>query len=118
MSILVLAESSGTIFYNINTQLAYLCLQVGLTIIYTLLVVGRLFSLRMQMRDTLGKEHVRPYETAAIMVVGSAALYTILGIFIISFALHSNISNLVLLSISHIQVSTFHVPVLWGIVFL
>ncbi|KAF8548282.1 hypothetical protein OG21DRAFT_1564907 [Imleria badia] len=104
MSILVLAESSGAVFYNINSQLAYLCLQVGLTFLYTLLVAGRLFALRIQMRDTLGREHVRPYETAAIMVVESAALYSALGIlFILTFALHSNVCNLVFLSISHVQ---------------
>ncbi|KAH0826424.1 hypothetical protein J3R83DRAFT_5399 [Lanmaoa asiatica] len=104
MSILVLAECSGTIFYNINFQLVYLCLQVGLTVFYTLLVAGRLFIVRKQMRDTLGKEHIRPYETAVITVVESAALYSVLGIiFIFSFAFHSNISNLVFTSVSHVQ---------------
>ncbi|KAG6371459.1 hypothetical protein JVT61DRAFT_9486 [Boletus reticuloceps] len=87
MSTVVLAGSNGAIFYNINFQLVYLCLQVGLTIIYTLLVAGRLFSLRMQMR-ALGREHVRPYETAVIVVVESAALYSVVGVnFIFSFAL-------------------------------
>jgi len=53
MSILVLAEANGAVFYNINTQLAYLCLQVGLTLIYTLLVACRLLVLR---KKTLGSE--------------------------------------------------------------
>ena len=106
MSILVLVESGSAAFYNINFQLAYLCLEVGMTITYTLLVAGRLFVLRKQMRDTLGREHIRPYEAAAMMVVESAALYTVLGIiFIISFALGSYIINLVFLSVSHVQVS-------------
>ena len=106
MSIIVLAESSGAIFYNVNFELAYLCLQVGLTIIYTLLVAGRLFALRKQMRDTLGREHVRTYEIAATMVVESAALYSVVGIiFIFTFALHSDVINLVFLSVSHVQVS-------------
>lgn len=105
MSILVLAESTGAVFYNINSQLAYLCLQVGLTIIYTLLVAGRLFVFRKRMRDVLGREHIRPYEIATSMVVESAALYSALGIlFIFTFAFHSNISNLVFLSVSHVQV--------------
>lgn len=107
MSILVLVGSSGAIFYNINSQLAYLCLQIGLTIIYTLLVAGRLFFLRGQMRDTLGRAHVRPYEVAAIMVIESSALYSVLGIlFIFTFALHSDVCNLVFLSVSHVQVRT------------
>ena len=119
MSILVLAEASGAIFYNAYSELVYLCLQVGLTFIYSLLVAGRLFSFRMKMRDTLGRGHVRTYETAAMMVVESAAIYSTLGIiFIVSFALHSNISNLVFLSISHVQVSpaVFTVPFDRGVV--
>ncbi|KAG8220334.1 hypothetical protein J3R82DRAFT_3474 [Butyriboletus roseoflavus] len=104
MSIIVLAEASGTVFYNINYELVYLCLQVGLTIVYTLLVAGRLFSLRNKIGDILGRQYVRPYDTVVIMVVESAALYSVFGIiFIFSFALHSNVSNLVLLSVSNIQ---------------
>ncbi|KAG8220335.1 hypothetical protein J3R82DRAFT_3475 [Butyriboletus roseoflavus] len=104
MSILVLVESSGAIFYAINSQLAYLCLQVGLTIVYTLLVAGRLFSLRKEMRDTLEAEHIRPYKTAAMMVIESSALYSVFGIiFIFSYALNSDVCNLVFMSVSHVQ---------------
>ncbi|KIJ63955.1 hypothetical protein HYDPIDRAFT_28853 [Hydnomerulius pinastri MD-312] len=104
MSILILAESSGAVFYNINTQLAYLCIEVGMTVIYTVLVTGRLFALRKQMKEILGREHVRTYETVAAMVIESAAMYSTLGIiFIIAFAVHSNVSNLVFLAISHVQ---------------
>ena len=106
MSILVLVESGSTTFYNINSELIYLCLEVGLTIIYTLLVAGRLFVIRARTRDTLGREHLRPYEAAAMMVIESAAPYTVLCIlFIVSFALGSYIDNLIFLSISHVQVS-------------
>jgi hypothetical protein len=103
MSILVLAEANGAVFYNINTQLAYLCLQVGLTLIYTLLVACRLLVLR---KKTLGSEGVSPYGSTATMVVESAALYAPVGIiFIVSFAVHSDVTNLVFLSTSHAQVS-------------
>jgi len=104
MSILILAECSGVVFYDINTQLAYLALEVGLTVVYTFLVSGRLLALRQKMKAVLGKEHVHTYEAVVTMVVESAAVYTVLGmIFIVSFALHSNISNLVFLAISHVQ---------------
>lgn len=106
-------ESSRAIFYDINSQLAYLFLQVGLTIVYTLLVAGRLFTVRRYLRDALGKDFARPYEIAAIMVVESAAPYTALAIiFIVSFALHSDVTNLVFLSVSHVQVSLHCVAVL------
>lgn len=106
MSVLVLAEASGAVFYNINTELAYLCLQIGFTLLYTLLVVARLLSLGRKTLETLGWRDVPPYEAAAMMVVESAALYAPLGIvFIIAFAIHSDVTNLIFLSISHVQVS-------------
>lgn len=108
MAILVLTESKGAVFYNINVQLAYLCIAVGMNIIYTILVVGRLLYIRNQVKNALGKEHSEPYTSAAALVVESAALYSILGIiFIASFARHSDVSNLVFLSISHVQVCDY-----------
>ena len=105
MSILVLAEAVGAVFYSINTQLAYLCLQIGLVLIYTLLVASRLLALRTKTRG-LGKEKASPYGSAATMIVESAALYAPVGIvFIVAFALHSDVTNLVFLSVSHVQVS-------------
>lgn len=111
LSILILAEASGAVFYNINSQLAYLCIEVGMTVIYTLLVVGRLFIYRRQMESFMGEDHLRTYNKIMTMVVESAAVYSVLGvIFIISFALHSDITNLVFLAISHVQVSVKSLP--------
>lgn len=107
LSIGVLAGASGAVFYNINTQLAYLCVEVGMTVAYTLLVSWRLLKFRRGLEGFVGSEHLRTYNAAVTMVVESAAMYSVLGvIFIISYALHSNISNLVLLSISHVQASS------------
>ncbi|KAI6044611.1 hypothetical protein EDC04DRAFT_323531 [Pisolithus marmoratus] len=104
LSIVILAGASGTVFYNINAQLAYLCIEVGMTVMYTLLVSWRLLKFRWGMEGLVGGEHLRIYNAAVTMVVESAAMYSVLGIaFIISYALHSNISNLVFLSISHVQ---------------
>ncbi|EJC99615.1 uncharacterized protein FOMMEDRAFT_112684 [Fomitiporia mediterranea MF3/22] len=104
MSILVLTESIGAVFYNIKVQLAYLCIAVGTNIIYTILVVARLVAVRNQVRETLGAEHAETYVSIAAMVVESAAMYSALGvIYIVAFSVHSNVSNLVFLSISHVQ---------------
>ncbi|KAH8116725.1 hypothetical protein DFH11DRAFT_1687622 [Phellopilus nigrolimitatus] len=104
MAILVLTESNGAVFYNINVQLAYLCIAVGMNIIYTVLVVGRLLAVRKQIKEALGPEHSESYTSIVAMLVESAALYSVLGvIYIASFSLHSNVSNLVFLSISHVQ---------------
>ncbi|KAF8841428.1 hypothetical protein BDN67DRAFT_967187 [Paxillus ammoniavirescens] len=103
-SIVIIAQSSGAVFYNINTQLAYLSIEVGMTVIYTVLVTGRLLVLRQRMKQVLEREHFRTYETVATMVIESAAMYSVLGvIFIVAFAIGSNVSNLVFLSISHVQ---------------
>jgi hypothetical protein len=108
MSIIVLVESSGMVYYNINAQLAYLTLKFALSIIYAILVSGRLLAIRKKMKPVIGREHIRTYETIITMVVQSAALYVVLEVvFMVSFALRSNVLNLVFLSISHVQVSSF-----------
>jgi len=105
LSILILAEASGVVYYNIQSQIAFLCITVGMTVIYTLLVAGRLLRYRRRMESFVSREHLRTYDEVMTMVVESAAIYSIFGIiFIISFALHSYISNLVFLAISHVQV--------------
>ncbi|KAF9237208.1 hypothetical protein BU15DRAFT_48915 [Melanogaster broomeanus] len=104
MSILNLAESSGTTSYAFDTQLAYVSLQVGLTVIYTILVSGRLLAVQKRMKAIPGKEQDDIYGTVITMVVASATMYCALEvIFIFSFALYSNVSNLVFLTISHVQ---------------
>ncbi|KAG1779049.1 hypothetical protein EV702DRAFT_1277476 [Suillus placidus] len=106
MSILVIIQSSaGVIWYNIHIQLAYLCIEVGLSVIYTVLVTNRLFVMRGLMRQVMGEhDYSSIYDTSILMVIESAVLYSVCAIiFIVSFALHSNVSNLCFLSISHIQ---------------
>ncbi|KAG1845284.1 hypothetical protein DFJ58DRAFT_730878 [Suillus subalutaceus] len=106
MSILVLIQSSaGVIWYNINVQLAYLCIEVGLSVIYTVLVTNRLLVMRGLMRQVMQEqEYSSIYNTSILMVIESAMLYSVCAIiYIVSFALHSNITNLCFLSISHVQ---------------
>ncbi|KIM67663.1 hypothetical protein SCLCIDRAFT_7324 [Scleroderma citrinum Foug A] len=69
-----------------------------------LAMVGRLLIHRRQMEGLVSKEHLRTCGEVMTMVVESAAPSSILSIiFIISFALHSYICNLVFLAISHVQ---------------
>ncbi|KAG2126691.1 hypothetical protein BD769DRAFT_786749 [Suillus cothurnatus] len=106
MSILVLIQSSaGAIWYNINVQLAYLCIEMGLSVIYTVLVTNRLLVMRGLMRQVMQEhEHSSIYDTSILMVIESTMLYSVCAIiFIVSFALHSNVTNLCFLSISHVQ---------------
>ncbi|KAG1770933.1 hypothetical protein EDD22DRAFT_984791 [Suillus occidentalis] len=105
MAILVLVESSaGAIFYNINTELAYLSLEVGLTVTYSVLVTSRLLSMRGLMKQIMREYDSSTYDTIVLMVVESAMVYIAYAIvFIVSFGMHSYVSNLCFLSISHVQ---------------
>jgi len=105
MAILVLIESSaGAVFYNINTELAYLSLEVGLTVTYSVLVTSRLLSMRGLMRQIIREYDSSTYDTIVLMVIESAMAYIAYAIvFIVSFGMHNNVSNLCFLSISHVQ---------------
>jgi hypothetical protein len=101
MSIIVLIETStGIVWYNINIELAYLCIEVGLTVMYTILTANRLLVIRNKMKQIMPEYDSSTYDIVVLVVIESAVLYSVFAIiFIVSFALHSNVSNLCLLSI-------------------
>jgi len=76
-------------------------------VIYTILVAGRLLAMRRNIRQALANYDSSIYDTIVIMVVESAAAYSIFAvIFIVSFALHwDGISTLCFLSVTQLQVS-------------
>ncbi|KAG1736649.1 uncharacterized protein EDB91DRAFT_500893 [Suillus paluster] len=97
--------STGTVYYQINVITAYLCIQVGITVIYTTLVVHRLLAMRKQMKRAMAQYDSSTYDTIVLMVVESAGLYSVFAIiFIIAFALHLNgITTICYLSIASVQ---------------
>ncbi|KAG2135106.1 hypothetical protein DEU56DRAFT_949454 [Suillus clintonianus] len=106
LSIIVVFQSStGTLFYNITVELAYLCIEVGLTLIYTILVTNRLFAMRERMRQIMVQYDSKTYNTIALAVIESAALYSVFAIiFIVAFAIHAHgVTILCFLSIGNIQ---------------
>jgi hypothetical protein len=108
LSIIIQVEAStGVVFFDISIELAYLCVQVGLTVIYTLLVANRLLTMRGQLRQVMGEYDSSTYDTIVLMVVESALAYTVFAIvFIIAFALHNNgLTTMCFLSIGKVQVS-------------
>ncbi|KAL1742407.1 hypothetical protein HDZ31DRAFT_66015 [Schizophyllum fasciatum] len=103
VGVMVLAQRHA-VFSHLGVQLAYLSLSVSTNIVFTLLVAGRLFSVRNRIRDTLGAEYSTTFGSVAATLVESSALYSFFGIiFIVAFALESNVQNLIFLAISHIQ---------------
>ncbi|KAG2128759.1 uncharacterized protein EDB93DRAFT_1256550 [Suillus bovinus] len=106
LSITVMVQAStGAKFYNIIIELAYLCVEVGLSVIYTVLVISRLFVMRWRMMQVIPQFDSSTYDTIALMVVESAGLYTIVSIvFIIGFGMYSiGLTTLCFLAIGKIQ---------------
>ncbi|KAI4522955.1 hypothetical protein K525DRAFT_283173 [Schizophyllum commune Loenen D] len=103
IGVMVLAQRHA-VFSHLGVQLAYLSLSVSTNIVFTLLVAGRLLAVRNRIRDTLGTEYSTTFGSVAATLVESSALYSFFGIvFIVAFALQSNVQNLIFLAISHIQ---------------
>jgi hypothetical protein len=99
--------STGIAFYDINIEPAYLGIQVGLNVIYTILVAYRLLDMRRKMKELVEQYDSRLYDTLVLIIVESVMAYTIFAIvFIVAFALHLNaITTICFLSIGQVQVS-------------
>jgi hypothetical protein len=97
--------STGIAFYNLDVEPAYLCIQVGLNVIYTVLVVYILLDMRKKMKALVAQFDSSIYDTVVLMVVESAMAYSVFAIlFIVAFALHlDGITTLCFLSISQFQ---------------
>jgi hypothetical protein len=107
-SITVLVQAGAyQSFYNNIAELAYLCIEIGHTVLYTILVTNRLFVMRKRMKQIMTHYDSSTYNTIALMVIESAALYSAFGIaFIVAFAMHAyGLTTLCFLSIGKIQVS-------------
>ncbi|KAG0699508.1 hypothetical protein DFH29DRAFT_44626 [Suillus ampliporus] len=106
LSILILIQAStGAVFFKINTMLLYLCMELGFTMIYTILVANRLLTMRGQMKQAMAQYDSSTYDTVVLMLIESAMLYSVFCIIlIVSLALHSDgVKNLFFLSIGNIQ---------------
>ncbi|KAG1827837.1 hypothetical protein EV424DRAFT_1537221 [Suillus variegatus] len=112
VAIVVLVQAgTGALFYNINTTLAYLVFLVANTVLYTILVVTRLLSMRSRMKTALasnyGPSTYDPsiYDHIIRMVVESAMAYSVfVVIYIVAFSVHSDtVSTLCFLSINQVQ---------------
>ncbi|KAG1730968.1 uncharacterized protein EDB91DRAFT_1059118 [Suillus paluster] len=101
----IIQASTGVVYYSINVIVAYLCIEVGLSVIYTILVANRLLAMRRLMKRVMAQHDTSAYDTVVLMVIESAVLYsTFAMIFIVAFALHlQSVSTLCFLCINSIQ---------------
>jgi hypothetical protein len=107
-SITVLIQAgTDNVFYNNPAELAYICFEIGHTVLYTILVTYRLFVMRERMRQIMAQYDSRTYNTVALMVIESAAFYAVFAIaFMVAFAVHAyGLTTMCFLSIGKIQVS-------------
>ncbi|KAG2142716.1 hypothetical protein BD769DRAFT_1348516 [Suillus cothurnatus] len=104
ITVLYQAGTNGS-FYNDPVELAYLCIEVGFTVIYTILVTNRLFVMRGRMKQIMDQYDSSTYDAIALMVIECAALYSVFAvIFIVAFGVHfDGVSTLCFLSIGKIQ---------------
>ncbi|KAF8502521.1 hypothetical protein JB92DRAFT_3145924 [Gautieria morchelliformis] len=65
---------------KIPVPIIFFSLSVGLNVVLTTLIVGRLLAYRRRLDRSLGYQHTRPYVTIMAIVIESAALYTCVGI--------------------------------------
>ncbi|KAJ7632253.1 hypothetical protein FB45DRAFT_1145627, partial [Roridomyces roridus] len=93
-----------TIFFKSNFQLGFLALSCAYNLLFTTLVTARLLIARNQITLLLGAGHAKPYASLTATLVESASLYFVFDLlFVITFALHSKIQNLILLENCFIQ---------------
>jgi len=89
-SIIVEYESTAETSVVINFAIPYFSLSVSLTVIATALIIARLMAGRRSVQKALRTNDSVPYVSVAAMLVESAALYTIVGIFFIALLCTEN----------------------------
>jgi len=94
------AERPGANLWTHTTvqfAVPYWSMTIAINATMTLAIAYRLLSMRRRVTSTLGAEHGGMYTSVAAMIVESAAIYSVTGlVFIICYARHSNVQNLVL----------------------
>ncbi|KAJ8095745.1 hypothetical protein PM082_022852 [Marasmius tenuissimus] len=92
------------VFVSFQSQLGFLIVSCIYNITFTSLVVYRLMSIRKQVTSIMGEDYASMYSKLTVILVESAALYFVVeAIFLVSFALRSNVQNLVFMQYPNIQ---------------
>ncbi|KAJ7207049.1 hypothetical protein GGX14DRAFT_635902 [Mycena pura] len=94
----------AALFFNLNVQLSFLVLTCTFNLLFTVLVSTRLLTARNRITSLLGAEHAITYTSITATLVESAALYFIFDVIcVVTYAVHSDIQNLILLENCLIQ---------------
>lgn len=78
-----------------------------MTLMLTVLIVGRLLLLRHRLRTTLGTRHETPYLSVSAMLVESSLLYSVFALlFLVLFAKNDPGQNIIFPVLGQVQVRT------------
>ncbi|KAF8905700.1 hypothetical protein CPB85DRAFT_1437237 [Mucidula mucida] len=87
--------------------LIFWTLSLGLNVLLTALIMGRLLCARARARRFLGVHHATVYTQVAAMIIESAAVYTLITIaFVILFGLHHPAYNVMIVLYPQVQCIT------------
>ncbi|KAJ2929654.1 hypothetical protein H1R20_g7447, partial [Candolleomyces eurysporus] len=90
---------------TIDIGTAYWSLSIGMNVIVTVAIAGRLLKMRANIRKILGPKHSSPYTSVLAMIIESAALYTSWAlVFMVAYAKGDTFQNIVLSSLGQVQV--------------
>ncbi|KLO13554.1 hypothetical protein SCHPADRAFT_873819 [Schizopora paradoxa] len=104
MFIISLSESSPLVASGPDWAIPYFSISLGLNILITTAIVGRLLLIRHRITSVLGSKHGSQYTSIAAMLVESASMYSAFSIFfIVPFAINSSISVIPLQTIGQVQ---------------
>ncbi|KIK56948.1 hypothetical protein GYMLUDRAFT_247480 [Collybiopsis luxurians FD-317 M1] len=103
MSVMVFAGKKA-LFTSLNLETSSLALSCTYNLLFTILVSFRLLAVRRIVQRALSPEHAKPYMSITTTLIESASLYFVSDlIFLVSFAVQSNVENLILLENCLIQ---------------
>ena len=75
----------------------YWAISIATNTILTIAIIVRLVMARKQLKTVMGIEHALEYTSLIAIFVESASLYTITSlIYLVAFAVNSNVQNLIL----------------------
>ncbi|KAJ6475638.1 hypothetical protein DFH09DRAFT_1293376 [Mycena vulgaris] len=100
----MVSAGNSAVFFNLDAQMAFLIMSCTFNLLFTTLVCTRILTARNQIKRLLGPEHAMTYTSVTATLVESAALYFVFDVlFVITFSIHSNVENLILLENCLIQ---------------
>ena len=103
-----ISQPSLSLWSSLNFSLPFFSLSLSLNIIVAIMIVTRLLLERRKIISALGRQHARQYVGIAMMIIESAALYSIFSItFLGLYGANHPVQNVFLQILPQFEVSRF-----------